>query len=67
MGSAVPIHRDCRESEGVPQIQIYSPSILERSPEGRSKEFFNALLVMDRNFQVKNVVRVLEAVLGFSL
>ena len=34
----------CRESEGVPQIQISSLSSLERAPEEWSKEFFSALL-----------------------
>ncbi len=33
MGSVVPIHRDCRESEGVPQIQISSLSLFEWVPE----------------------------------
>ena len=45
MGSAVPTRRECRESEDVPQEQIYSLSLLERVPSGWSKEFINGLLM----------------------
>ena len=51
-GSTVPTCRDCRESEGVPQIQILPPSRPEPAlspPKGRgsggwSKEFLSTLL-----------------------
>ena len=51
----------CRESEGVPQIQMSSLSSLERAPEGWSKESSNTLLGRKRIASVP-VVDTVEAI-----